>query len=168
MVKLSSESVEFWLSSIAIERRAAMEQYMPFIWIGFAILMAVCEAFTTQLVSIWFVLGAICAAITTIFTPSIPIQSAVFLIISLIALVVTRPLVRKIREKRGTISTNANRLIGQTGDVLAEISDSEHIGQIKVAGEIWSAKSEFAPIKKNTKVKVLAIEGVKLIVEPIY
>ena len=57
-------------------------QIMPFIWIGLAIVMAVCEAATAQLVSIWFVLGAICAAITTIFTPSIIIQTTVFLAVS--------------------------------------------------------------------------------------
>ena len=45
-----------------------MEQYMPIVWIGFAIFMLLCEGFTTQLVSIWFVLGSVCAAITTIFT----------------------------------------------------------------------------------------------------
>ena len=62
------------------ERRNAMEleQYMPFIWIGFAVIMAICEAFTTQLVSLWFVLGSVSAAIVSIFTKSIPIQSAVF------------------------------------------------------------------------------------------
>ena len=35
-----------------------MEQYMPIVWIGFAIFMLLCEGFTTQLVSIWFVLGS--------------------------------------------------------------------------------------------------------------
>lgn len=143
-----------------------MEQYMPFIWIGFAVLMAVCEAFTSQLVSIWFVLGSVCAAITSIFTDSIPIQSAVFLVVSLIALIVTRPLVNKIRQKKGKTSTNADRLIGKIGIVLSDIEDIQKVGQVKVEGEIWTAKSQSAPIAKASKVKVLAIEGVKLIVEP--
>ncbi len=140
---------------------------MPFIWIGFAIIMAVCEAFTTQLVSIWFVFGSICAAITTIFTPSIPIQSAVFLLVSLIALIITRPLVRRFKKKRTNISTNADRLIGKTGVLLTDISDPQSVGQVRVEGEIWTAKSDFTPIEKDSKVTVLAIEGVKLIVKPI-
>lgn len=140
---------------------------MPFIWIGFAIIMAVCEAFTTQLVSIWFVFGSICAAITTIFTPSIPIQSAVFLLVSLIALIITRPLVRRFKRKRTNIGTNADRLIGKTGVLMTDISDPQSVGQVRVEGEIWSAKSDFTPIEKNSKVTVLAIEGVKLIVKPI-
>lgn len=143
-----------------------MEQYMPFVWIGFAVLMTVCEAFTSQLVSIWFVVGAVGAAITTLFTPSILIQSLVFLGLSLIALIITRPIVRKIRANKGVTNTNASRLIGMTGVVVTDIKDTEHIGQVKVSGEVWSAKTNSTPIAKDTKVKVLAIEGVKLIVEP--
>lgn len=143
-----------------------MEQYMPFIWIGFAVLMAVCEAFTSQLVSIWFVLGSVCAAITSIFTDLIPIQTAVFLVVTLVSLIVTRPLIKKWKMKRGVTVTNANRLIGKVGVVITDIEDVHKIGQVKVEGEIWSAKSECAPIAKNSNVKVLAIEGVKLIVEP--
>ena len=142
-----------------------MEQYMPFIWIGFAVIMAVCEAFTVQLVSLWFVVGALAAAITTIFTQSILIQSAVFLGVSLLALVCTRPLVRKIRKSRGKVETNSDRLVGETGVMLSDIDDNESIGQVKVLREIWSAKTNSAPLKKGAKVRVLAIEGVKLIVE---
>lgn len=138
---------------------------MPFIWIGFAIIMAVCEAFTTQLVSLWFVIGAVCAAVTIFFTDSILIQSVVFLTVSLAALIVTRPLVKRFKMKTKPTNTNANRLIGQTGDLLADIKDGESIGQVKVLGEIWSAKAQDSPIEKGTKVKILAIEGVKLIVE---
>lgn len=144
-----------------------MVEYMPFIWIGFAVLMAVCEAFTSQLVSIWFVLGSVCAAVTSIFTQSIPIQSGAFLGVSLVALIVTRPLVNKIKRKKGVISTNSDRMIGKIGTVITELKDSQSVGQVKVEGEIWSAKSEIAPIPKDSKVKVLSIEGVKLIVEPI-
>lgn len=144
-----------------------MEQYMPFIWIGFAIIMAVCEAATTQLVSIWFVLGAICAAITTVFTPSILIQLAVFLVVTLISMLVTRPLVKKLRNKNAVQTTNSDSLIGNIGVTLTDISDAQSVGQVKISGKEWSARSDFAPILKNTKVKVLAIEGVKLIVEPL-
>lgn len=141
--------------------------YMPYIWIGFAVIMAACEAATTQLVSIWFVVGAICAAIATIFTPSLIIQSIVFVSVSLIALIVTKPLVKKIKQSHEKTNTNSDRLIGQIGVVLHPIDDPQSIGQVKVMGEIWSARSDLAPIEKDTKVKVLAIEGVKLLVEQV-
>ncbi len=140
---------------------------MPFIWIGFAVLMIICEAFTTQLVSIWFVIGAACAAVTTIFTDSILIQSAVFLVVSLIALLVTRPLVKRFKKSGKTVNTNADRLIGQTGVMLTDINDTEDVGRAKVGGEIWTVKSGRVPLEKDSKITVLSIEGVKLIVEPI-
>lgn len=140
---------------------------MPFIWIGFAVLMIICEAFTTQLVSIWFVIGAACAAVTTIFTDSILIQSAVFLVVSLIALLVTRPLVKRFKKSGKTVNTNADRLIGQTGVMLTDINDTEDVGRAKVGGEIWTVKSGKVPLAKDSKITVLSIEGVKLIVEPI-
>lgn len=139
---------------------------MPFIWIGFAVLMAFCEAFTVQLVSIWFVLGALSAALTTIFTPSIGIQTAVFLVVSFVALIVTRPLVNKFRKRQGKVNTNSDSLVGQIGVVVTEIKDTESVGQVKISGKVWSAKSEQAPIKPDERVKVLSIQGVKLIVEP--
>ena len=89
-----------------------MEQYMPIVWIGFAIFMLFCEGFTTQLVSIWFVLGSVCAAITTIFTSDITIQSAVFLAVSLVSLIVTRPLVKRFKKRNKTTGTNADPWAG--------------------------------------------------------
>lgn len=142
-----------------------MAQYMPFIWIGFAVIMAVFEAATTQLVSIWFVAGAISAAVTTLFTDSIPIQSAVFLVVSLVALLITRPLVKKLRKKFKIENTNADRLIGKSGVVITAIPDGKSVGQVKVMGEIWSAVSDGA-VEKDKNVTVAAIEGVKLVVVP--
>ena len=144
-----------------------MEQYMPIVWIVFAIFMLLCEGFTTQLVSIWFVLGSVCAAITTIFTSDITIQSVVFLAVSLVSLIVTRPLVKRFKKRNKTTETNADRHIGQVGFMLTDLTDIDETAQSKVGAETWTVKSDKAPLFKKTKVKVLAIEGVKLIVEPV-
>ena len=155
------------------EGDSSMEQYMPIVWIGFAIFMLLCEGFTTQLVSIWFVLGSVCAAITTIFTSDITIQSAVFLVVSLVSLIVTRPLVKRFKKRNKTTGTNADRHIGKVGFMLTDLTDIDKTAQAKVGAETWTVKSDKAPLLKGTKVikgtkvKVLAIEGVKLIVEPV-
>ena len=75
-----------------------MSSYMPYIWIGIAVVMAVIEASTVQLVSVWFVIGALCAALASIFTDNIVIQTVVFVAVSLVALVITRPLVQKFKK----------------------------------------------------------------------
>lgn len=142
-----------------------MEQYMPFIWVGLAILTAVLEAITLQLVSIWFMFGALSAAITSVFTASVPIQLTVFLVVSIAALFGTRPIMRKIRKNNPKVNTNADRLIGKIGIVVFD--DDQNFPRVKVENEIWTAKSQNTQLIKGQKVKVLAIEGVKLLVEPI-
>lgn len=145
-----------------------MEQYMPFIWIGIAVLLAVLEVSTTQLVSIWFVVGAVAAAITTVFTDSLLIQIIVFVLISAVCLAVTRPFVKKITKSK-KICTNADSLIGKTGIITIEVNNSIAQGQINVNGQIWSARSEDDNLilKVNQKAEVKSISGVKLILSPV-
>ena len=142
-----------------------MENYIVFVWIAFAVFMLICEALTTQLVSIWFVLGGVAAAVTCIFTDSLLIQTLVFVSVSLIALIVTRPLVKKfINNKKQP--TNSDRLIGRVGIVVADILNYKGEGQVNVDGKIWSAKSvDGCEIKSGANVRIAAIEGVKLVVE---
>ena len=142
-----------------------MEQDMAYIWIGVAVIMAVLEMATVQLVSVWFVIGAVCAAITSLFTDSVLIQFIVFVAVSLIALLITRPLVKRLKNKTEKVSTNADRIIGEKGDLLTDLPTAETVGQAKVGGSVWSVKCDNPPLKKGDRVLVLAIEGVKLIVE---
>lgn len=51
--------------------------------------------------------------------------------------------------------------------LLTDLTDIDETAQAKVGAETWTVKSDKAPLLKGTKVKVLAIEGVKLVVEPV-
>ncbi len=131
------------------------------------IYVALRRLYNAACVNMGFVLGSVCAAITTIFTSDITIQSAVFLVVSLVSLIVTRPLVKRFKKRNKTTGTNADRHIGQVGFMLTDLTDIDKTAQAKVGAETWTVKSDKAPLSKGTKVKVLAIEGVKLIVEPV-
>ena len=145
-----------------------MQPYvMAYIWIGIAAFLTAVEIATVQLVSVWFVLGALCAALTTIFTDSIVIQIVVFVSVSLVTLIATRPLVKKAKQKIRPLRTNSDRLIGETGVMLADLNDMHSVGQAKVMGKVWSVKSDVMPLKKGDTVRVLAVEGVKLIVRKV-
>ena len=139
---------------------------MTIVWLALAIAMALLEAITVQLVSIWFTIGAIAACITSLFTDNIIIQVAVFVVVSAIALAVTRPLVKKLRKRKAE-ATNADRYIGKTAIVLTEIDNDKAQGMVKVDNEKWTARSvNGEPIEEGTAVTITAIEGVKLMVEP--
>ena len=86
---------------------------------------------------------------------------------SLVSLIVTRPLVKRFKRRNKTTGTNTDRHIDQVGFMLTDLTDIDETAQAKVDAETWTVKSDKAPLLKGTKVKVLAIEGVKLIVEPV-
>ena len=140
---------------------------MTIIWLVLAVVMAVLEAATVQLVSIWFVIGSVAACVTSLFTDNILIQAIVFVAVTAIALIATRPLVKKIKSKKAE-PTNSDRYIGMEGVVTSTVDNLAAAGQVRVGGSVWTARSvDDNPIPEGTKITVTAIEGVKLIVKPL-
>jgi len=138
-----------------------------FVWIFAAAVMFVLEASTAQMVSIWFAVGALFAAIPAYFGASLGVQLFVFLVFSVLFLFAVRPLVKK-RLQAHKQPTNADMVIGQTGIVLEEIDNARETGRVSAMGLNWSARSEDATIiSADARVLVLRIEGVKLIVTPV-
>ena len=137
---------------------------MTIFWLIFTVVTAVLEGVTVQLVSVWFAIGGLAACITSLFTDSIPIQAVVFVVVTAIALVVTRPLVKKLRKKKAE-PTNADRYLGKTAVVVERIDNENATGLVKVDNQKWTARSvDGSPIEEGLTVTVAAIEGVKLMV----
>ena len=120
------------------------------------------ELITINLVSIWFAIGALFSAIVSIFTDSVLIQFLTFLLVSIVTLIITKPVVKKINKKKFT-PTNLDRVIGQQGVVTKRISKDSY-GLVKVLGSIWTATSDDF-IDVDSRVIVQKIDGVKLIVK---
>lgn len=134
-----------------------------FWFITFLILLFI-ELITVNLVTIWFAIGSLGALITASITDMVVIQIIVFIILSVVSLIVTKPIVKKIRTRKIT-PTNLDRVIGKIGTVTKKITKDSY-GEVKVEGSIWTAKAN-KEIREKSKVKVLKIEGVKLLVEEI-
>ncbi len=138
---------------------------MIWIWLGAIVLFGVAEAATAGLVSIWFVAGALVALIAAILSASVPVQFALFFIISAAALAVTRPLVRKLRASKA-VPTNLDRVIGQTGKVTEAVDNENASGAVYVDGKTWTARSTDGTVfPVGCLVTVSKMEGVKLFVE---
>lgn len=138
---------------------------MTIIWLVIAVVMGVTEACTVQLVSVWFAIGSAAACITSLFTDQIYIQVIVFVVVTAIALAVTRPLVKKLKRKRPE-ATNADRYIGKSAVVVEAIDNDHAKGLVKVDNEKWTARSADGQLlEPGDRVVVTAIEGVKLIVD---
>jgi membrane protein implicated in regulation of membrane protease activity len=140
-----------------------MTSAMPIVWTVLIIVFAVAEAFTLGLTSIWFALGAIVALLVSLLKLPIYLQIAVFLIATLVLVIYTRPIAQKYL-RIGVSKTNVSALVGEKGVVMKRV-DVYNLGQVKVKGQIWTAKSERGEeIARGEEVEIVAIEGVKLIV----
>ena len=135
-------------------------------WLVLAIVLGVIEAVTFQMVAIWFGLGALAAIIPSLFGANIWLQFAVFMIVSVAALIGTRPFVKKVLKLR-QVHTNADSLIGQVGVVVVDSVEGEITsGRVMVSSQEWAACTEDGmELHKGDRVLVKKIEGVRLIVE---
>jgi len=138
------------------------------IWLIISGVFFIVEMFTVGFLVFWFGLGALIAMIASIWIDNIVIQTTIFVISSTILLFTTRSFVEKFAKTENTEKTNAFSIEGKTGKVIQEINPIEGTGQIKINGEVWSAKSsDNTSISQNTQVIVQKIDGVKAIVKPI-
>ena len=125
-------------------------------WLVIFIVLLIIEIITMGLTTIWFALGALAAFLAGVFGFGTAVQVGVFLVVSIILLVLTRPIAVKYFNKDRT-KTNAESLIGQHGLVLEEVDTLKSTGRVEVNGQDGY-------IGKNTVVVIDGIQGVKLIV----
>lgn len=141
-------------------------EYMWAIWLVLAGIFFIGEIATAGFLLFWLGVGAVLALMVSLVFNNLVAQIAVFAISSILLIVFTKPMVKKFVEKE-KIPTNIDSLIGKKGIVTKRIDPVESIGQVKVNGEVWSAKSEDdAEIAKDTEVEIVEIVGVKLVVKP--
>ncbi|MBQ9850931.1 MAG: NfeD family protein [Clostridia bacterium] len=141
-----------------------MAQYMLAFWIVMLVAFVVIEALTAQLVTIWFAVGSVAALISEMLGAEVWLQWLIFVAVSAVVIVATRPLVKKITKQKA-LPTNADRCIGQTAVVTERIDNIEGKGAVKVNGIVWTARSENGEtIELDQTVTVTKIDGVKLIV----
>lgn len=139
-------------------------------WKFWLIICGIClaiEAVTVGFLVFWFAVGAILALCASFITDNIVIQSAIFLISSTALMFLTKPVVDKYMKKTKQTSTNAFSIIGKEALVIEDIDTINGKGQIKIGGEVWSAKSDDnIVIPKESKVEIISIDGVKVLVKP--
>ncbi len=143
-------------------------QTMAYVWLGVIVLAIIAEASTVSLVSIWFVPSACIALILALCNVPLWIQLVVFFITFLALMIFIKPLFKKCFGLK-TVATNADTVIGLEAVVVEPINNLEAKGQVKVRGQVWSARSsdDSVAYTQGEIVRVLSIEGVKLICEKI-
>ena len=138
---------------------------MVFVWLVIAVVLGIFEAATVALVSIWFAIGAVAAMVPAYFNAPFWVQILVFILVSALCFVFTRPFFKKIIRVNKQ-PTNVDRLVGQEGVATDDIENIECRGKVFISGLTWSARSETGElIPQGAVVAVKKIEGATLVVK---
>lgn len=145
---------------------------MWILWLILMVVFIVIEGITLGLTTVWCAVGSLAAAICAYFGANVGIQIAVMVIVSVVCFFICLKWIKPqldARHEKKENATNADRLFGEEAIVIKEINTLESKGQVKVRGDVWSAKTSDPErvIPVGAKVKVIKTEGVKLLVEEI-
>ncbi len=137
-------------------------------WMLFVISFLVVELLTIGLTTIWLAGGAAVAFILATAGANFWCQLAGFFIVSFVLIYFTRPWALKHFNPHRT-KTNSEGLIGEIVKITGRVDNRAAKGTALAKGQEWSARavSDDLIIEEDTLVKVVKIEGVKLIVEPV-
>ena len=136
------------------------------IWLIVAAFFFILEIATEGFLVFWFGIGAVASIGTSFLTENISIQIAVFAVVSILLVLSTRKLTDKMKPKE--VPTNVYTILGKKAVVSQAIDNLKGSGQIKIDGDIWSAKSESdEPIEEGASVEILNIDGVRAVVKQI-
>lgn len=135
-------------------------------WLILVAVLLVFECITLGLTTIWFAGGALVAYIAGLCNAPLWAQIVLFLSVSIILLIFTRPVVEKhLNSKRE--KTNVDSLAGKHGKVLTEIDNFNQTGTVMLNGLEWMARSA-DPEKKipeGAKVEVKEVKGAHVVVD---
>ena len=136
------------------------------IWLVLMAVFLIMEAATVQLVSTWFAVGALAAMVVSLLGAEVWLQLVVFFALSIVLLILLFPMARK-HLKPKLVATNADALVGRLCIVTEEIGPLEG-GRVKLGDVSWSALVETGEsIPVGSQVKILRIQGAKVIVEAV-
>lgn len=139
-----------------------------YVWLAALVVFIVIEIATMGLTTIWFAGGAVIALLLALLETPVLVQVLVFLVISMILLICTRPLaVKFFNQKRE--KTNIDSMAGKQAIVLEEINNLKEKGKVSLGGMEWTARAyeNDVMIPGGAVVEVKEVRGVKLMVSEV-
>ena len=129
--------------------------------VAFVIIEAACPF---HLVSVWFAVGALVAALIGQLGGDVWLQVVAFLVVSVGLMAALWRYIKKFMTTK-TTKTNIDSIIGARGYITTTVDNMNATGQVKLGGMFWTARSSDGKnIAEGTLVEVDRIEGVKVFV----
>ncbi len=139
------------------------------IWLVIALVFIGIEVATLTFVALYPALGALVAGIAALLGAHIGVQFALFAVVSVATLLLTRRPLRRMMRNTPLVPSNAETVIGKRAVVIVAIEEGPgQRGQVRVGTEHWSARAENEQaIAEGATVEVSRIDGVALVVRPV-
>lgn len=139
---------------------------MIIFWVVVLALAVLLEIATFALISIWFAAGSVVALIAAALNAPVWLQFVLFIVVSAIMLIFTRPLLKKLFPDK-FVPTNSELYIGKSAVVIEDIDTERGMGRVKLNGVDWIAVNDDGKvIPKDALVTVTEVRGAKLAVKP--
>ena len=136
------------------------------VWAVSAVALFVGEIFTAGFFLLPFGLGAAVSAVLAFLDIGVGWQWATFILVSTIAFISLRRLSDRMTHEPPE-KTGSDRLLGQVGVVIEDLTPNSLDGQVRVNREQWRADAPGHPvIPTGTRVVVEGISGTHLVVRP--
>jgi membrane-bound serine protease (ClpP class) len=107
-------------------------------------------------VGLWFVFPRSVPGLGISMLTFVPVLVFIVGLVALVTFLVAR-------TYRHPVNTGREGMVGLVGEASGELSPS---GRVFVHGEYWNARAT-SPVPANARVRVVGVEGLKLIVEPV-
>lgn len=143
-----------------------METTYIVFWLAATIVFVLVELVTIGLTSIWFAAGALGAFVVAALGGGVIVQAIVFILISVVLLLLTKPWARKYINSK-TQKTNVAGLVGKQAILTEDVDNLRQTGKAVIGGMDWTVRScdDAQTFKKGELVEITGISGVKLIVK---
>lgn len=135
-------------------------------WAGAGVLLAIAELLSLDLVLLMLSVGAFAGTITAVLGASLVPTTIVAIATSVAMLYFVRPSIVRRLHGGPVLTTGTAALVGEHGVVVDRIGKTG--GRIKLAGEVWTARSYDSSVELDpgTEVAVLEIDGATAVVFP--
>jgi membrane protein implicated in regulation of membrane protease activity len=135
-------------------------------WWALAAVLLVCEMMLPGVVFLFLAVGAAVAGLLLLIVSdlSLELQLVVFAVVAVASAVALRPMLRGLQNRNGEASLNARgaSLVGKTAILDAPILAGR--GRLKLGDGSWTVTGP--DMVAGTKVRIAAVNGTELTVEP--
>lgn len=138
------------------------------IWVIISIVCLILELSSGDFFLLCFAIGSAVAAIIAGCGANLTWQIILFAVVSALSLLLVRPaLIKKLHKPHRVRLSNAEAMVGQEGRVSERI-EANGFGRVAIDGDDWKARSvDDSAIEKDQRVRVVKMDSIIAIVEPI-